>query len=87
MENKPTIFVLSPRSSGAYQEQPDPGQLIQLKKLTPAVTDEEAIPTSQTVVLDTDPQCVLSGIERSITNFNYEGGMKQRMVSSNKTKI
>ena len=79
--------LLIPTSSGAYQEQSDPDQLIQLKKFTPSVIDEEAIPTSQTVVLDTDPQCVLSGIERTITNFNYEGGVKQRMVSTNKTKI
>ena len=88
MENKPTISVelLSPTSSGAYQEHPDPDQLIQLKKLTPTIIDEEATPTSQTVSLDTDPQCVLSGIERSIRNISYEG-VKKRMVSSNKTKI
>ena len=27
-----------------------------------------------------------SGVERNITNFNNEGRMKQRMMSSNKTK-
>ena len=27
-----------------------------------------------------------SGVERNITNFNNEGHMKQRMMSSNKTK-
>ena len=89
MVNKSTISVElhSPTSSGAYQEQPDLGQLIQLKKLTLAVIDEEAIRTSQTVLLDIDDQCILSGTERTITNFSNEGGVKQRMVSSNKTKI
>ena len=42
-----------------------PGHLIQLKKLTPAVIDGQVIPTSQTLLLDTDAQCVLSGIDRS----------------------
>ena len=64
-----------------------PSQLLQQKKLTPMVIDGEATPTSQTVVLDTDPQSVLSGIERSITNFNYEGSVKQRVASSKKMKI
>ena len=47
-----------------------PGHLIQLKKLTPAVIDGQVIPTSQTLLLDTDAQCVLSGVERSKSNFS-----------------
>ena len=66
---------------------PDPSQLIQLKKLTPAVINGEAILTSQAVVLDTDAQCIFSGIERNITGFNNEGDMKEKMMSSNKTKM
>ena len=64
-----------------------PGHLIQLKKLTPAIIDGRAIPTSQNVLLDTDAQCGLSEIDRSKPNFSNEGGVKQRVMGSNKTKI
>ena len=50
----------SSASSGASQEQPDPGQLIQLKKDSPAVIDGEVIGTSQAIVLDPDAQCLVS---------------------------
>ena len=73
--------------SGASLEQLDPGLLIQVKKLTAAVIAGEAISTCQTVVLDPDAHCVLSGAERNITNFNMEERVKHRMLSSNKTKI
>ncbi|KAK3803195.1 hypothetical protein RRG08_024107 [Elysia crispata] len=47
------------QDSGASLEQLDPGPLIHLKKLIPTVIAVEAIPTGQTVVLDSDAQCVL----------------------------
>ena len=50
----------SSASSGASQEQLDPGQLIQLKKDSPAVIDGEVIGTSQAIVLDPDAECLVS---------------------------
>ena len=86
-----TSFIVvdlnSSTSSRASQEQPDPGQLIQLKKDTPAVIDGEVIGTSQAIVLVPDARCLVSGTERNITNLNNEESVKQRMVSSSKTKI
>ena len=50
----------SSTSSGASQEQPDPGELIQLKKDTPAVIYGEVIETSKAIVIDPDSQCLVS---------------------------
>ena len=50
----------SSTSSGASQEQPDPGQLMQIKMYTPAVIDGEVIGTSQVIVLDPDAKCLVS---------------------------
>ena len=80
VENKLTIAVNLVQQAHGHK-------LIQPNKLIPAVIDGEAIPTNQAVVLDPDAQCVLHGIERNITNFNNEGGVMQRVMSSNKTKI
>ncbi|KAK3740343.1 hypothetical protein RRG08_004282 [Elysia crispata] len=61
-------------SSGASLEQPNRGQLIQLKKLVPTVTAGEAISTCQTVVLDTDAQRVRRNfMERSICGSSLVG--------------
>ena len=99
VKNKWTIAVdpHSPTSSGASQEQPDPGQFIQLREDTSAETDGQAFPASQVVVLDPDAQCVLSevsGVERRRNIFNNEGGAsltislgKWRKASSNQLKI
>ena len=76
-----------PISSVASREQQDLGQPIQLKEDAPTVSDGETNQTSQVVVLDPDAQCVLSGIERNLTNFNNETVVKQRIMSINKRKI
>ena len=81
------VELHSSTSSGASQEQPDPAQFSRLRKDTPAVIDGEVIGTGQAIVLVPDARCLVSGTERNITSFNNEESVKQRMVSSSKTKI